>query len=190
MDEQNDQHSTSIVALLSDHSRTAARVRDVAHSGQAARAVGSAQPLVPRWLVGRPRVTGLALAAAGWAATVAAVIVGGHLGRGAAAQISFAAAMIIFALGETLISPALPTMIDDRAPHGAAGRHAMLGTSALVTGCLLVPSVCRAALGADWGTSLLTTLAVACAVASVAAHRRGRRLAARSSQTEVDHVQP
>jgi hypothetical protein len=189
---QKNQDGTSIVtsALLSNHSRTAARARDFEDSGRVARAVGGAQPLALRWLIGRPRVTGLVLAAAGWAATLAAVVVGSHLGRGAAAQISFAAAMIVFALGETLLSPALPVITYDRAKPGAAGRYHRLGTVALAPGCLLVSPVGGAALGAGWGTSLLTTLAVACAVVSVAAHRLGRQLAPGSSQTEVDRVQP
>jgi hypothetical protein len=49
----------------------------------------------------------------------------------------------------------------------------LAGGLALVTGCILGPFVGGAALGADWGTTLLTTLAVACAVASVAGRRLG-----------------
>ncbi len=176
---QKDQDSTSAVtpSLLSDHSRAAACTRNPEHSGQVARAVGGAQLLMLRWLAGRSRVTGVALAAAGWAATFAAVIVGSHLGRGAAAQIIFAATMITVAMGETLLSSGLPVIIDDRAPPDAAGRYKRLGTLAFVTGCMLGPPVGGAALGAEWGISLLTTLAVACAIASVAAHRLGRQLA-------------
>lgn len=173
---QEDQDSTSAVTLsmLSHHSRAAARPSDSEHSGQAARAARGARLLMLRWLADRRRVTGMALAAAGWGATLAAVIVGNHLGRGAAAQIIFAAIMITFAMGETLLSPALPVITDDRAVPGAAGRYKRLGTLAFVTVCMLGPLVGGAALGADWGTSLLTALAAACAVASIAAHRLGQ----------------
>jgi len=189
---QKNQDGTSAVtlSLLSNHSRVAARALDSKHSGEAARAVGGAEPLMLRWLVGRPRITGLALAAAGWAATLAAVIVGSHLGRGAAVQIAFAATMITCAMGETLLSPALPVIIDDRAQPGAAGRYKRLGTLAFVTGCLLGPPVGGAALGADWRTSLLTTLAVACAVAGIAAHRLGRQLAPGANRTPVVGAHP
>lgn len=140
-----------------------------------AHAATGAQLLMRRLLAVRRRVTSVALAAAGSAATFAAAAASsGHLGRGAAAQIGFAATMIIFAMGEALLSPALSAIIDDRAPPGAAGRHNRLGTSALVTGCLLVLPAGGAALGASWGTSLLTTLAVASALASMAVQRRGR----------------
>lgn len=140
-----------------------------------ARAVGGAQLLMLRWLAGRRRVTGVALAAAGWAATLAAAIVSSQPSRGAAVQIVFAATMTTCAMSETLLSPAFPVITDDRAPPGAAGRYKRLSTLALVTGCMLGPPAGGAALGADWRTSLLTTLAVACALASIAAHRLGRQ---------------
>jgi uncharacterized protein (DUF2336 family) len=60
----------------------------------------------------------------------------------------------------------------------------------LVTGCILGPPVVGAALGADWGTTLLTTLAVACAVASIAAHRLDRQLAPGASRLPVAHAHP
>jgi hypothetical protein len=141
-----------------------------------ARSVRSAQPLMLRWLVGRRRVFGVALAAAGWAAIFAAAMVGrGHLGRAAAAQIVFAAVMIIFAMGEALFAPACPVIIDDRAAPDTAGRYKRLGTSAAVTCCLLGLPVGGAALGAGWDVSLITIVAVACAVASIAIHRLGRQ---------------
>ena len=176
----------------SGHVGAAAPGLDSAHSGPA-RAVRGARLLMLRWLAGRRRVTGLALATAGWAATLAAVVVSGHLGRGAAAQIAFAAIMISSAMSETLLSPARPVVIADRASPAAAGRSSRLGTVALVTGCLLVPPACGAALGVGWATSLLPSLAVACAVASIAAHRLGRpaeQARVRGSQVEMDHVRP
>ena len=152
-----------------------------------ARAVGGAQLLMLRWLAGRRRVTSVSLAAAGLAATFAAEIDGGgHPGAAAAGQIVFAATMIISAFGESLLSPALPVIIDDPVPPGTAGRRKRLGTIALVTGCLLVLPAGGAALGADWRTSLLTTLAVASALASIAAQRLGH-LRSRAARTSHRH---
>jgi hypothetical protein len=82
--------------------------------------------------------------------------------------------MITVAMAETLLSSARPVIIEDRAPAGAAGHFNRLGAAALVIGCLLGPPAGGAALGAGWGTSVLTALAVACALASLAAHRLGR----------------
>jgi hypothetical protein len=192
MSAQDDPDSTSAVtpSLLSNNFRVTARALDSQRRGQTARAARGDQLLMLRWLVGRPCVTGLALAAAGWAATVAAVIVGSHLGRGAALQIIFAATMSTAAIGETLLSPALPVIIDHQAPPVASGRYHRLGRLALVTGCILGPPVGGAALGADWGTTVLTTLAVACAVASIAAHRLGRQLAPGTSRLPGGRAHP
>ena len=99
-----------------------------------------AQLFVLRWLGGHRRTTGAALAAAAWAVTWAVVIIGGHLGGGVAAEVAFAAAMAIFALGESLLSPTLPAIINDLAPPEAAGRYNGLGVLAFTTGFLLGPA--------------------------------------------------
>jgi hypothetical protein len=141
--------------------------------------------------VGRPRVTGAVLAAVGWAAAFAAEVVGSHLGRGTAAQIAFAATQIAFAATmitvatiETVISSAVTVIIDYRVPPGAVP-HKRLGAVALITVCLLGPAAVGAALGADWHASLLTTLAVACALASIVVHRVGRQPAPGASRIPV-----
>lgn len=135
-----------------------------------------AQLPVLRWLAGRRRTTGAALAAAAWAASWAVVLAAGHLGGGAAAQAAFAAAMVIFAVGECLLSPTLPAIINDLAPAEAAGRYNGLGVLAFTTGFLLGPASGGAALGAGWSTGLFTALVMACAAAGVAAHRLARHL--------------
>ncbi len=161
LDAQAGQDSTPAVtlSLLSDHSRAGAC------------AAGRARPLLLLWPVGRRRVAGVALSAAGCAGIWAAVIAAGPLSRGAAVQVLFAAAMIIGALSESLLSPAVPVTTGDRARPGAAGRRKRLITCALVAGCLLGPAAGGAVLGAGWGTSLLTALAVACALVGIAAQR-------------------
>jgi MFS family permease len=105
------------------------------------------QLVVLRWLAGRRRTTGVALAATAWAASWAVVIVGGHLGGGLAAETAFVAAMVIFAVGETLFSPTLPAVINDLAPPEAAGRYNGLGVLAFTTGLLLGPVGGTAVLG-------------------------------------------
>ncbi len=138
--------------------------------------VVGAQLFVLRWLAGRRRTTGVALASAAWAASWVTVILAGHLGGGAAADIAFAAAMVIFALAETLLSPTLPAIINDLAPDGAAGRYNGLGALAFTTGFLLGPISGTAALGAGQDTGLFAALALACGAAAVAALRLGRHL--------------
>ena len=145
--------------------------------------VVAAQLFVLRRLAGHRRTTAVALAAAAWAASWAVVIAGGHLGDGVTAEAAFAVAMIIFALGECLLSPTLPAIINDLAPPGAAGRYNGLGALAITTGLLLGPATGGAALGAGWGAGLFAALAAACAAAAAAALRLGRHLPA-----TVNHI--
>ncbi len=144
--------------------------------------VAVAQLFVLRWLSGRRRTTGAALAAVAWAATWAVVIIGGHLGHGAAAESAFVIAMAVFALGECLLSPTLPAIINDLAPPGAVGRYNGLGVLAFTTGFLLGPASGGAALGAGWGTGLFAVMALACIAAAAAALRLGRHLPASANQ--------
>lgn len=134
------------------------------------------QLLVLRWLAGHRRTTGVALAATAWAVSWAVVVAGGHLGDGVAAEAAFVAAMVIFAVGETLFSPTLPAVINDLAPPEAAGRYNGLGVLAFTTGFLLGPVAGSAALG-RWGSGLFAVLTLACLIAAAAALRLGRRLA-------------
>jgi hypothetical protein len=160
---------TVTLSLLRRHPRAVARnfepSRDMARPG------GRARLLLPPWPPARRRATGVALAAAGWAATWAAVITGGQLSRAAAMQVIFAATMIVCALGQTLLTPASPVTTGDRARPGRVDRRKGPSTYAAVAVCLLGPSAGGAALGAGWATSMLTALAVACAIAGIAAQR-------------------
>ncbi len=152
--------------------------------------VACGQLFVLRWLGGHRRTTGVALAAAAWGATWAVVIIGGHLGGGAAAETAFTAAMVIFALGESLLSPTLPAIINDLAPPGAAGRYNGLGALAFTTGFLLGPASGGLALGAGWGTGLFAAMLLACAFAAVAAVRLGRHLPASANQITAAAAEP
>jgi len=152
-----------------------------------------AQLLILRWLAGRRRTTAIALAAATWAASWVVVIAAGHLGGGTAAEAAFAGAMIIFALGECLLSPTLPAIINDVAPPGAAGRYNGLGALAYTTGFLIGPVVGGAALGAGWGTALFAILAAACAAAATAAFGLRRHLPASANHIpgpDTGHTAP
>ena len=152
--------------------------------------VVGAQLFILRRLAGHRRTTAAALAAAAWAASWAVVGVAGHLGGGAAPQAAFIAAMVIFALGECLLSPTLPAIINDLAPPGAAGRYNGLGTLAFTTGLLLGPAAGGAALGAGWGAALFAALAAACAAGAGAALRLARHLPAAANRIPLPAASP
>jgi MFS family permease len=146
--------------------------------------VVAVQLVVLRWLAGHRRTTGAALAAVTWAVSWAVVILAGHLGGGIAAEMLFVVGMVVFAVGETFLSPTLPAIINDLAPPEAVGRYNGLGVLAFTTGFLLGPVVGSAALGAGWGSWLFGGLVAGCLVAAVAALRLGRRLPIRVNEIE------
>jgi len=143
--------------------------------------VAAAQLFVLRWLSGRRRTTGVALAALAWAITWAVVVAAGRLGGGAAALGAFTAAMVVFALGECLLSATIPAIVNDLAVPAAAGRYNGLGALAFTTGFLLGPATGGAALAAGRGTGLFAGLALACLLAAAAAARLGRHLPPRAN---------
>jgi len=85
--------------------------------------------------------------------------------------------VVIYAMGESLFSPALRAIVGDPVPSGVVSRYSRLRTLAFTIGCMLGPAIGVAALGAGWDTSLLTTFAVTCALASIAAPTPSSRLA-------------
>ena len=143
--------------------------------------VMAGQLFVLRRLAGHRRTTAVALAAVAWGACWAVVITGGRL-SGSAAEAAFVTAMVIFAVGETLLSPTLPAIINDLAPPQAAGRYNGLGTLAFSVGFLLGPAAGTAALGAGWGPGLFTVMVLACLIAAGAALRVGRHLPPHANQ--------
>lgn len=141
-------------------------------------AVSLLQLPVLRLAQGSRRTTGIVLVFSLWAVTWAVTLVAGELGGGAAAVAVFAAAAAIFALGETLMSPAVPPLVNDLAPDRLRGRYNGLYTLALTTGFIAGPVVGGAALGAGHATAFFLALVGACAVGALAAGRLRRALPA------------
>ena len=175
--QDRDNTTATTLSVLSTHPPGKVRALDPQHSGAMAYAAVGIQLRVLPWLAARRRATSRTLAAAAGAATWAAAIVGNPLGRGGAAEIALAATVVIYAMGESLFSPALRAIVGDPVPSGVVSRYSRLRTLAFTIGCMLGPAIGVAALGAGWDTSLLTTLAVTCALASIAAPTPSSRLA-------------
>jgi MFS family permease len=152
-----------------------ARALSLAFAANTFTVVG-AQLFVLRRLSGHRRTTGVALAAGAWALTWALVLTGGHLGRGTGAAIAFAVAMVVFALGECLLSPTLAPLINDLAPAEGRGRYNGLGALAYTAGFLIGPATAGVALGAGWSSWLFLGLIIACGLTAHAARHLARHL--------------
>jgi len=118
-------------------------------------------------LRGRRRTTAVALAAGGfglaWAVTIAAAHGGGLVG--------FALALAIFAVAETMLSPALSPIVNDLAPERLRGRYNGVFVLAWTTGFTLGPALAGEGLEVGDGTPFFAGLVILCALGSVLALR-------------------
>lgn len=131
---------------------------------------------VLRLLEHHRRTTGIALACGFWAAAWTLTAFVGACGGGTAAIFGFTAALMVFAVGETLLAPSQASLVNDLAPDHLRGRYNGLYTLAWTTGLAIGPAVAGATLGAGHGSALFVGLAVACLVTGFAALGLGRRL--------------
>jgi MFS family permease len=90
------------------------------------------------------------------------VLAGGHTGGGTAAAVAFIAALGIFGLGETFLSPSLPAIVNDIAPDELRGRYNAVFTLSWQIGPVIGPALAGAALGHGRGDAYLVALAAAC----------------------------
>lgn len=135
-----------------------------------------AQLVVLRLMAGRRRSRGVATVGALFAAAWCLTLVGTSVGGGFAAIAVFAAVMVVLGLGETLVSPTIPPLVNDLAPQQLRGRYNGAHTLAWTTGYLAGPAVAGPLLAAGLGVQLLLGLVVACALAALGAIRLERTL--------------
>ena len=133
--------------------------------------VVAAQLVVLRWMQGRRRTTGVALVCGFWAAAWVVTLLAGVMGGGPLAVATFAGALVVFAIGETLLTPTLLPMVNDLVPDALRGRYNGVYTLAWTTGFMLGPVLAGAALGAGRSTTFLLALIGGCGLAAVAAWR-------------------
>lgn len=133
---------------------------------------------VLRLLENHRRTTGIALACGCWAIAWTLTAAVGSWGGGTAALVGFTVALIVFAVGETLLAPSQASLVNDLAPDDLRGRYNGLYTLAWTTGLAVGPAVAGVALAGGHGSALFVGLAVACGITAIAARRLGRRLPA------------
>jgi MFS family permease len=131
---------------------------------------------VLRLLEHHRRTTGIALACSCWAVAWGLTAAVGTWGGGTAAVLGFTAALMVFAVGETLLAPSQASLVNDLAPDHLRGRYNGLYTLAWTTGLAIGPAVAGATLGGGHGTALFVGLALGCVVTGLAALRLGRFL--------------
>jgi MFS family permease len=139
-------------------------------------AVVGFQLVVLRLVGGRRRTRAVMLVCAAWALAWAVTLLAGGLGDHSAGVAMFALAMVLIALGETLVAPTIPALANDLAPDHLRGRYNGAFTLAWTTGFILGPAVAGLAFAAGLGRALFVGLIAACAVAAFGFLRLERRL--------------
>jgi MFS family permease len=137
-----------------------------------------AQLFVLRMMAGRRRTRGVMLAAGFVAAAWTATLLAGGQGAHATGPLLFTAAMVLFALGETLLSPTVPAIVNDLAPETLRGRYNGAYSLAWTTGYMIGPAIAGFALAAGQGRLLFLGLIAALGVVAVGAVRLERHLPA------------
>jgi MFS family permease len=132
------------------------------------------QLVMLRALAGRRRTSALALAAGALGLAWCIAIAAAH-GGGVA---TFALAMVVLAVGETLVSPALAPIVNDLAPDHLRGRYNGTFVLAYTTGFLIGPALAGVGLRIGDGTVWFAILVVGCAVAAAWSQALRRRLPA------------
>jgi MFS family permease len=135
-----------------------------------------AQLVVLRLMAGRRRTRGVILAAGLVAAAWLVTMLGGSHAITRVGPALFVAAMVLFGLGETLLSPTVPAIVNDLAPERLRGRYNGGYTLAWTAGFIAGPAAAGLALAAGQGQALFAGLIGVLCLAGLAAWRLERRL--------------
>ena len=149
-----------------------------------------AQLLVLRMTEGGRRTRAIVLMAALWAASWTITYVAGQALTGTVAVFVFALAMVVFGIGETLLSPTVPALVNDLAPDEARGRYNGANTLAWTIGFIVGPLVASALLDARLAGVLTITLVGGCVLAAVTALRLERRLGSEVNRVPMPDAVP
>jgi MFS family permease len=126
-------------------------------------AVVGLQLVTLRLMNGRRRTTAMALACGCWAVAWAIAVTAGAAGDGTGAVVLFVGVAVMFAAGETFLTPSLEPIVNDLASDELRGRYNGLAVLAWTTGFAVGPVVGGVALGAGLDGLFFGFAAVACA---------------------------
>jgi MFS family permease len=97
--------------------------------------------------------------AAAWGLLGMSGLVPGTIG----ATLLVAACASVFALGETLMQPTIPALVNDLAPDHLRGRYNALSAGAFSLAAIIAPAIAGWLIGHSWGSAYIVMLVVGCA---------------------------
>ncbi len=125
-----------------------------------------AQLVVLKKLAGKRRTRALATMMLLWAAAWSVTLIVGNTSFRGLAIAATIVALAIFALGETMLSPTMPAIVNDLAPDELRGRYNALYSTSWSVGHIIGPAIAGAAIGAELGNYFFGGLIVACLAAA------------------------
>ncbi|MGC4110622.1 MAG: MFS transporter [Nocardioides sp.] len=133
------------------------------------------QLVVLRRIEGRRRTRVMMVMSAIWGAAWLLLGGSGLLPGGLSATLLVAACTSVFALGETLMQPTIPALVNDLAPNHLRGRYNALSTAAFSLASIVAPVIAGWLIGAGRDSAYIAQLVVGCgALALVAAYLEPR----------------
>jgi MFS family permease len=118
------------------------------------------QLVVLKLMRGKRRSRGLMGICVLWAAAWSLALVIGQVESGLVKNAGFALVLVVFGLGECLVSPTVPAMLNDLAPDALRGRYNAAYSFTFSVGHIVGPAVAGVFLGRGWGDELFALLAV------------------------------
>lgn len=135
-----------------------------------------AQLVVLKAMRGRRRTRGLVAICLLWAVAWTLALAVGQMGPGIGKNVGFALVMVVFGLGECLVSPTVPAIVNDLAPESLRGRYNAAYSFTFSAGHIAGPALAGLFLGAGLGDQLFAVLAAACVAATLLVRRLERDL--------------
>jgi MFS family permease len=148
-----------------------------------------AQLFVLRWLEGRRRTRAIVVLTLLWAGCWGTVLFGGTLGSGMDATVTFAFAAVLFAFGETIVSPTLSPMVQDLATDQTRGRYSAVFSMTWMVGSVIGPAIAGFFLDMDKPGALFTLLIAGCLVAAWLAYNLEKHIPPDANEVHLDEAE-
>lgn len=136
-----------------------------------------AQFVVLKWVRGKRRTRGLMAICVLWAMAWSLTLLAGAIFEWNMLQnLGFIGAMMLFGLGECLVSPTMPAIVNDLAPDALRGRYNAAYSFTFSMGHIVGPAIAGIMLGRSWGEPFFVGLIAVLGVCLLLARELEARL--------------
>lgn len=149
-----------------------------------------AQLVVLRWLEGKRRTRALIAICLLWAMAWSVTLGAGQIEAQLIKNLGFMLAMVFFALGECLVSPTIPGMVNDLATDELRGRYNAGYSLTFSTGHIIGPAIAGIMLGRDLAEPFFAGLVGVCLLTILFVRYLERRVPEDANRISADDPDP